>query len=202
MEHEPLPGEADRDDREHPGEREGRGTSGNLHAGERPLSSGTVLSVDDLRITDMTDRKDLYMEEIIIYSLKSLLIGRVNQLLAETEHPIPPIEFGHSLSVSHALTPVLWLSTCEQTEKERVIRLDAYPLTITLTVPEHPDGEQNCYAYAGTVATVLRENPTLGGVVDRAVLTGKRYTPPKQNGTGGDWTVILTLRIVLEETDI
>ncbi|MDR0582920.1 MAG: hypothetical protein LBG57_01020 [Treponema sp.] len=48
------------------------------------------------------------------------------------------------------------------------------------------------------MATALGENPTLGGIADRAELTGKKYVPPKQSGTGGDWTVILTLRIVVE----
>jgi hypothetical protein len=48
------------------------------------------------------------------------------------------------------------------------------------------------------VATALGENPTLGVTVDRAELTGKKYVPPKQSGTGGDWKVILTLRITVE----
>ena len=96
------------------------------------------------------------------------------------------------------MVPVISLSTCERTEKERIIRLDAYTLTITLNVPEHPEGERNCYAYAWAAATALGENPTLGGIVGRAVLTGKKYVPPKQSGTGGDWTVILTLRVTVE----
>jgi hypothetical protein len=147
-------------------------------------------------MTDMTD-KSLFIEENIINSVKSLLSGRVNELLGETEYPIPPIEFGDYRGGS-AVVPVIGLSTCERSEKERVIRLDAYTLTITFTVPEHPAGERNCYAYASSVATALQENPTLGGVADRAVLAGKKYVPPKQSGTGGDWEVILTLRVTVE----
>jgi hypothetical protein len=146
----------------------------------------------------MTD-KGLFIEEIIINSLKSLLAGRINELLGEMEYPIPPIEFGRSLSGGYADTPLLWLSTCERSEKERIFRMDAYTLTIAFTLPEHPEGERFCYAYASSVATALQENPTLGGIADRAVLAGKKYTPPKQSGTGGDWTVILTLRIIVEE---
>jgi hypothetical protein len=97
-----------------------------------------------------------------------------------------------------ACSPVLTLSTCERSEKERIIRLDAYTLTIAFTVPESPDGERNCYAYAGAVATALGENPTLGGVADRAVLTGKKYVPPKHSGTGGDWEAVLILRITVQ----
>jgi hypothetical protein len=151
-------------------------------------------------MTDMTD-KSLYIEEIIINSLKSLLAGRVNELLGETEYPIPPIEFG-SYRGGSVVVPAINLSTCERSEKERIVRLDAYTLTIAFTVPEWPEGERNCYAYAASVATALRENPTLGGVADWAELTGKKYVAPKQSGDGGDWGLILTLRITIEEAGI
>jgi hypothetical protein len=72
----------------------------------------------------MTD-KVLFIEEIIINSLKSLLTGRVNELLEETEYPIPPIEFGNYRNGS-AVVPSIVLSTCERSEKERIIRLDAW----------------------------------------------------------------------------
>jgi hypothetical protein len=147
-------------------------------------------------MTDMTD-KGLFIEEIIVNSVKSLLLGRVNELLEETEYPIPPIEFG-SYRGGSAVIPVITLSTCERSEKERIVRLDAYILTVTFTVPEHPDGERNCYAYAASVATALRENPTLGGAASRAVLTGKKYAPPKQSGTGGEWGLVLSLHITIE----
>jgi hypothetical protein len=151
-------------------------------------------------MTDMTD-KGLFIEEIIINSLKSLLAGRVNELLRETEYPIPPIEFGSyrgGSAMVGACGPVIALSACERSEKERIIRLDAYTLTITFTAPEHPAGERNCYAYAGAVVTALLENPTLGGAADRVELTGKKYVPPKQSGAGGDWGVTLTLRVTTE----
>jgi hypothetical protein len=147
-------------------------------------------------MTDMTD-KTLVIEENIINSVKKLLSGRVNELLGETEYPIPPVEFG-SYRGGPIVSPVITLSTCERSEKERIIRLDAYTLAVTFTVPEHPDGERNCYAYAGAVATALLENPTLGGAASRAVLRGKKYAPPKHPGTGADWELVLTLRVTLE----
>jgi hypothetical protein len=100
------------------------------------------------------------------------------------------------------VSPVLRLSTGERTEKERIIRVDVYTLAIGFAVPECPDGERNCYAYTASVAAALGEDPTLGGAVDRAVLTGKKYSPPKQSGTGGDWEVMLTLRLTIEETGL
>jgi hypothetical protein len=147
-------------------------------------------------MTDMTD-KSLFIEEILLNSVKKLLSGRVNELLGETEYPIPPVEFGNYRGGS-AVVPVIGFSTCERTEKERIIRLDAYTLTITFAVPEHPEGERNCYAYAASVTTALGENPTLGGAASRAVLAGKKYVPPKHQGTGEGWEVVLTLRVTVE----
>jgi hypothetical protein len=145
----------------------------------------------------MTDIEGLFIEEIIINSLKSLLTGRVNELLGETEYPIPPIEFGAYRGGS-AVVPAITFSTCERSEKERIVRLDAYTLTIALTMPEHLDGERCCYAYAAVVAAALGEDPALGGIVDRVELAGKKYTPPKERGTGGEWGLTLTLRLTVE----
>jgi hypothetical protein len=161
-----------------------------------PKHQNTALRGGRKGMTDMTDTS-LFMEENILNSVKKLLSGRVNELLGETEYPIPSIEFG-SYRGGSVISPAITLSTCERSEKERIIRLEVYTLIITFTVPEHPAGERNCYAYAGAAAAALRENPTLGGIADRAVLAGKKYTPPKQNGTGGDWGVTLTLRITTE----
>jgi hypothetical protein len=147
-------------------------------------------------MTDMTD-KLLFIEENIRNSVKKLLTGRVNEQLGETEYPILPVEFG-SYCGGSAVIPVITLSTCERSEKERIIRLDTYTLTIALTVPEHPAGERNCYAYAAAIGRALSEDPALGGAASRAVLTGKKYTPPKQSGAGGDWGITLTLRITTE----
>jgi hypothetical protein len=150
----------------------------------------------------MTDKQGLFIEEILLNSIKKLLTGRVNELLGETEYPIPTIEFSKYRGGS-TVVPAITLSTCERSEKERIVRLDDYTLTITFTVQEHPSdqrsvGERNCYAYAASVATALGEDPTLGGVVDRAELAGKKYALPKCAGTGADWGVTLTLRLTIE----
>jgi hypothetical protein len=144
-------------------------------------------------------KNGVFIEESIVDSVKKLLTGRGNELLGEMEFMIPPIEFAHKTTGGYyAVTPDVAVLGCERSEKERIIRLDAYTLTIIFTVPENPDGERNCYAYAGAVATALGENPTLGGVASRAVLTGKKYVPPKHSGTGGDWEAVLTLRLTVQ----
>jgi hypothetical protein len=151
-------------------------------------------------MTGMTD-KELFIEEKLLNSVKKMLSGRVNELLGETEYPIPPVEFGSYRGGSFTV-PVVALSTCEQTEKERIVRVDAYTLAVSFTVPEHPEGERNCYAYAAAVDRALGENPTLGGAASRAVLTGKKYDPPKQSGTGGEWEVELKIRVLVEEAGV
>jgi hypothetical protein len=149
----------------------------------------------------------VFVEEALLGAIRKMLAGRVNEFLEETEYSIPTIEFGQSgftgLSPEfrhsrNSTMPSIGLSTCERTEKERIIGMDAYTLTIAFTVPEHPDGERCCYAYTAAVATVLGEDPTLGGVADRVELTGKKYSPPKCAGTGADWGIELKIHILVD----
>jgi hypothetical protein len=139
----------------------------------------------------------LYVEEAITGAVRRLLAGRVNELLGEAEFPVPPVEFGDYRGGSVA-APAISLSTCERTEKERVIRLDAYALTITFALPDNPDGDLFCFAYASAIDKAICEDPTLGGVASRAVLTGKKYAPPKHTGTGEGWGLVLSLRVTVE----
>jgi hypothetical protein len=144
------------------------------------------------------DNRDLFIEEIIINSLKSLLAGRVNELLGEAEFLIPPIEFTHKLNEGYySITPELAIATCERSEKDRVVLLDAYKVIITFTCPEQ-NGERNSYTYAGAVDRALREDSTLGGTADYALLVKKEYKAPKRPGTGERWEAVLTLRISVE----
>jgi SUMO ligase MMS21 Smc5/6 complex component len=145
----------------------------------------------------MSDNRTLYVEEAITGAVKRLLAGRVNEILMDAEFPVPPVEFG-DLSSGSAVCPQIVLSTCERTEKERIIRLDAYTVTISFALPESEDTEQCCYAYAAAVEKTIAENTALGGVVDRAVLTGKKYTAPKHAGTGEGWGLALIIRITVE----
>jgi hypothetical protein len=140
----------------------------------------------------------LYIEETLLDAVKGLLVGRVNELLREEAFMIPPIEFTHrEYGGYYATTPELAVCSCERSEKDRIVQLDAYTLTITFSEPEEY-GERNCYTYAGAVERALREDPTLGGAADRAALARKEYRRPKHWGSGEEWGLTLTLRVTVE----
>jgi hypothetical protein len=145
----------------------------------------------------MTD-DNVFIEQRIIEAVRKLLTGRVNEVLGKWEFLIPVIEFS-AFENKHTVVPAVSLVSCERTEKERIIRLDAYSLSISFTLPETQDTELYCYGYAAAVCKALGENPTLGGVVDRAAVSGKKYSQPKKPGCGENWEVVITLRITVEE---
>jgi len=138
-----------------------------------------------------------FIELQINVSIKELLYTRVNNLLRGLEYQIPIIEFGDH-GCGYAAVPVITLSTCETTEKERIIRIDTYTVTITFDLPECTESELYCYAYSDSVCTAINENPTLGGIVEKAVVTGKKYVPPKKRGCGEGWELVLSLRVTVE----
>jgi hypothetical protein len=148
----------------------------------------------------MTD----FIEQRIISAVKSVLSESVNDLLCDMQYPLPPVEWGDycgaaASPVETAVVPAVALSACERTEKERIVQVEAYSLTVTFTLPETPESELHCYAYSGAVTRALHDNPTLGGVVDRAVITAKKYISPKKANCGQGWELVVTLRITTEE---
>jgi hypothetical protein len=59
----------------------------------------------------------LLVEEALLGAVKTLLTGRVNELLGVMEYLIPPVEFSHrSAGGFYAVTPEIRLSSCERTE--------------------------------------------------------------------------------------
>jgi hypothetical protein len=137
-----------------------------------------------------------FIEQQIISAVRGLLKGRVNELLGDMEFSIPVIEFS-GYRGGNVVVPVVALVYCERSEKERILRLDAYSLSITFNLIETPESELYCYAYADAVCKALGENPTLGGTVNRASVTGKKYQPPKAPNCGQGWQLIVTLRITV-----
>ena len=144
----------------------------------------------------MTTNND-FIEEQIISAVREVLTGRINDVLRDMRFNVPPIEFGDYYGGS-AVVPVITLTSCERTEKERIIRLDAYSLTVTFTLPDTSESEKQCYAYSGAVSRAIYDNPTLSGVADRAVITQKKYLSPKKPNCGDGWQLVISLRITIE----
>ena len=140
----------------------------------------------------------VFIEQQIIDAVRKLLAGKVNEKMNNWNFFFPLVEFSN-FGGGSAIIPVISLSSCELTEKERIVRQEAYTLTISFSVPETTDSELSCYAYANAFGFVLSEDVTLGGVADRAVITGKKYIPPKKPNCGMEWETIITLRITVEE---
>ena len=145
----------------------------------------------------MSDNRALYIEEAIIGAVKRLLTGKVNDVLKGLEFQIPIIEFG-IFRGDTVIAPLVSLSSCEQTEKERIIKQDTYSVTVTFPVLDTVESELYCYAYAAAFQKALCEDLTLGGVADRAVITSKKYVPPKKADCGMEWETIITLRVIVE----
>ena len=144
----------------------------------------------------MTDN-NVFIEQRIIEAVRGLLTGRVNEILGNWEFLVPVIEFSNFAN-RHTVAPAVSLTSCERTEKERIIHLDAYSVSITFSIQETQETELYCYGYASAVCKALGENPSLGGVVDRAVVSGKKYSSPKKQGCGEDWETVITLRVTVE----
>ena len=142
-----------------------------------------------------------FIEQEVIFAIKKLLTSTVNDLLRKNEFVIPLIEFG-GLECGYVVTPVINLSSSEGTEKERIIRQEAFLLIITFNIPESRDSELHCYAYSSAFGRAVYENPTLGGVVDKAVITGKKYLSPKKPHCGERWELVITLRVTVEEMNV
>jgi hypothetical protein len=138
-----------------------------------------------------------FIEQQIISAVRELLTRRVNEIFRDWEIVVPIIEFSNFAGV---VAPVISLSACECSEKERVVRLEAYSLTVSFSLPETPDSELFCYGYSFAFGKALGEDVTLGGIVDRAVVTGKKYVRPKKADCGQGWEAVITLRITVEET--
>jgi len=139
----------------------------------------------------------VFIEQQIIIAVRKLLTERVNEVLQAEEFGMPFVEFG-DYGGSGSVVPAITLVTCEKSDKERIVRLAAYSVIITFSLPETFEVERHCYGITAAVGMALKENPTLGGVVDRAVVIGEKYIPPKKLNCGEKWDVIISLRITVE----
>ncbi len=146
-----------------------------------------------------------FIEIRILNVIRELLKGRVNELLSEIEYNVPLIEFS-AYESSSVIVPVIEFTSCEQTEKERILRLDVYSLTITFPLPETSsltepsDSELICYVYSAAVYRAISEDITLDGIANRTAITSTKYIPPRISNCGQNWELVIVLRVIVEGT--
>jgi hypothetical protein len=140
---------------------------------------------------------EFFIEEAIDGAFFRMLDEQVNYFLRELELTVPPLDVGGRPG-GDAVYPDIYISECERTEKERIIRIDAYTVSITFPVPESDLADLYCYAYASAFDKALGLNPTLGDLVSRAVVTGKKYIRPKTLNCGEEWKLVVTVRVTVE----
>jgi len=139
-----------------------------------------------------------FIELQIISAVRKLLTEKVNEIIEKWKVFIPLVEISNYKG-SSAINAVYSLSSCERTEKERIININSYSLTVQFSIPENTDSELYCYAYGNAFDKALSLDKTLGGIVECATITSTKYIPPKKLNCGQEWEVIITLRITVEE---
>jgi hypothetical protein len=138
-----------------------------------------------------------FIEQKIINAVKKLLTGKFNDILREFDFQIPFVEFGIFRGIN-VIAPLVSLASCEQTEKERIVKQDIYSINVNFPVLDTVESELFCFAYADAFNKSLGVDVTLGGVADRAVITNKKYVQPKKVNCGMDWELIMALRVTVE----
>jgi len=138
-----------------------------------------------------------FIELKILEVIKGLLTGQVNEILNNRQLMLELFEISEFKDGS-AVVPIINVKSCERTEKERIIRVDAYSVLISFSLRETPETELYCYGYISAVCKVIGDYPTLGGIVDRVVVIDKKVVPPKVTNCGMDWKVEINLRITVE----
>jgi len=145
----------------------------------------------------MNDCANEIVEMRMMGEVRKILLGRVNEIIDNRQLVMPLFEASDYKDMMSTI-PNIKISDCERTEKERIILVDAYSLTISFIVPENTDSELYCYGYIAAVCRALGENPTLGGIVDRVSVTDTKVIPPKAANCGMEWEVLIKLRITVE----
>jgi hypothetical protein len=141
--------------------------------------------------------RDLFVEEKILGAVMRLLDEPVNYYLAEMDMIVPRIDVC-GMPGREDICPQIVLTSCERFEKERIVRLDAYSLTITFEVPDSEEAESQSYAYGAAFERALDSDPTLQDTASRILLVHKKYIAPKHEGCGEGWKIVITLRITIE----
>jgi hypothetical protein len=100
------------------------------------------------------------VEERILEVVWEVLTRRVNFYLGEMDAVVPFLEReGGGVYGRFGVRPVVALDDCESSEKERVLLVDAYTVSVDIKAPE-----RDCWFYTHALRCALREDLTLNGI--------------------------------------
>jgi hypothetical protein len=133
-------------------------------------------------------------EEMLLEMTAALLGGAVNFYLNELDETLPQFEIDvrHKLG-GYGVVPVIDISECELSDKERVIKLQAYTLKISFSV-KGSENKRLLYVYAYAIEQAINDDVTFGGVADRVALVHKKYSQK----TADLWEIVISVRAVVE----
>jgi hypothetical protein len=133
------------------------------------------------------------VEERIIGAVWELLLCGVNEVLGSIDDDVPLLERrGSAIAGDYAKRPVsgsVGLVKVERTEKERIVRLDAYRVVVTINA-----SERDCYRYAYALEKAIENDVTPGGVAENVLFEKKVYAPKTHLAEAA-----FTLRITVEQ---
>jgi hypothetical protein len=116
------------------------------------------------------------VEEKILGAVWVLVLNGMNDVLENIDDDVPALEKrGSALAGDCVKRPVsgsVGLEKVERTEKERIVRLDAYRVVVTITA-----SESDCYRYAYALEKAIGDDVTLCGVAENVLFENKVYTP-------------------------
>ena len=130
------------------------------------------------------------IEEKIEGAVWVLLLDGVNDFLGSIDDDVPLVERNTGgFAARRSPRAVVEFAAAERTEKERIVRLDAYTVKVLFDAPE-----SFCYRYAYALDKAVEANSTLGGLAERVLFEKRTY---KKTPNGG-FEAVFTLRITVE----
>jgi hypothetical protein len=137
------------------------------------------------------------IEEKILGAVWGLVLDRVNDVLESVDDDVPALEKkGNGLVGDYVKRPVsgsVGLVKVERTEKERIVRLDAYRVVVTVNA-----SEADCYRYAYALDKAIENDVTLGGVAENVLFEKKDYKKISGGVKDGGCEAVFSLRITAE----
>jgi hypothetical protein len=132
------------------------------------------------------------IEEKIEGAVWVLLLSGVNDFLEGIDDDVPALEgpgFG-----SRSPGAVVEFAAAERTEKERIVRMDAYTVKITINA-----AASFCYRYAYALDKAIEADWTLGGLAERIQFEKRVYKKTINGGGNPACKAVFNLRVTVEQ---